>query len=68
MLGTNGVMPQTNGLGPGTLERTLRVATQRVRIDTRRRMRREWLSQSGLASSINMIGIPSSTGKTRRQE
>ena len=61
VLGTDRVMPQSDSLGARTLERTLCVGAERVRIDPGWRMRR-WLTQSGLASSINMMGMPSSMG------
>ena len=61
VLGTDRVMPQSDSLCPGTLERALCVGAERVRIDPGWRMRR-WLTQSGLASSISMMGMPSSMG------
>jgi hypothetical protein len=60
VLGTDRVMSQPDSLDARTLERTLCVSAERVRIDPGWRMR--WLAQSGLASSINMMGMPSSTG------
>ena len=62
VLGTDRVVSQSDSLDAGTLERTLCVGAERVRIDPGWRMRRWWVTQSGLASSISMMGMPSSTG------
>jgi hypothetical protein len=61
VLGTDRIMSQSDSLNARTLERTLGVGAERVRIDPRCRMRRR-LTQSGLASSISMMGMPSSMG------
>jgi hypothetical protein len=61
VFGTDRVMAQSSRLDPGILERTLRMSTERVRIDPGLRMRGLSLTQSGLASSISMMGMPSST-------
>jgi hypothetical protein len=58
VLGSDRVMPETNRLRPSALQGTLSLGAQRMRIHSGC-----WgLTQSGLASSISMMGIPSSTG------
>jgi hypothetical protein len=62
VLSADGIMPQAPRLSPCILERPLRLGAQRVRVKAGWRMRAWWLTQSGLASSISMMGMPSSTG------
>lgn len=63
VLGADGLMSQALGLGPGVLQGSLGTGAQRMGVQPGRRLS----AQSGLASSINMMGMPSSTGYTRRQ-
>jgi hypothetical protein len=59
VLGADGVMAQPRRLLASFLERPLGAGAQGVRIDARSGRR---LAQRGFASSISMMGIPSSTG------
>ena len=57
MLGADRVVTQALGLGPRVIERALDLGAQRARIEAGNGIG----TQSGLASSISMMGIPSST-------
>ena len=58
VLGTDGVMTQALGLRPRVLERALDRRAQCARVETEGN---GIGSQSGLASSMSMMGMPSST-------
>jgi hypothetical protein len=57
VLGADGVMTQPLSLGPRVVERALDRRAQRARVETGNGI---WI-QSGLASSMSMMGMPSST-------
>jgi hypothetical protein len=57
VLSADGVIAQPNRLRSGGLECTLSAHAQRARV----RLGCWGLTQSGLASSMSMMGIPSST-------
>ena len=58
MLRPDRIVPESLGLGSGIVERALDGRAQRIGIEARRGLG----SQSGLASSMSMMGMPSSTG------
>jgi len=58
MLGPDRIVPEAQGLGAGIVEGALDRGAQRAGIEARRGLG----SQSGLASSMSMMGMPSSTG------
>jgi hypothetical protein len=57
VLGADGVMSQPLGLRPRVLERALDGRAQRARVEAGNGIG----TQSGLASSMSMMGMPSST-------
>jgi hypothetical protein len=57
VLGADGVVTQPLGLGPRVVERALDRRAQRARVETGNGIG----TQSGLASSMSMMGMPSST-------
>jgi hypothetical protein len=59
VLGADSIMLQPERDGASILERALRARTQRVWVDPGCG---RLLAQSGFASSMSMIGMPSSTG------
>jgi hypothetical protein len=62
VFGAHRVVAQSSSLSPSIFQRPLGVRAKRVRIDPGWGMRGGRLTQSGLASSISMMGMPSSTG------
>src|SRR6185436_817543 len=61
VLRSHGVVTQAFGFTPGVFQNPLGARTQGVRVHSGGRR----CTQRGLASSISMIGMPSSTGYTR---
>jgi hypothetical protein len=56
------IVPQADRLPAGIFQRTLCLSAEGVRIDSGGGKSGWWLTQNGLASSISMMGMPSSTG------